>query len=111
MSITIESTATQECITMTGELTIFTVSELWQSLQQPLSSGKEVQIDLLGVSEFDTAGIQLLMVAKQLVQKSSGSLCFLNHSQTVIDGLQLFDLAGYFGDPLVLKSAQRGVQP
>lgn len=110
MSITVETRGTQQCITLTGELTIFTASELWQSLQQTLSNTQGVEIDLLGVSDIDTAGIQLLMMTSKAEQNKDGQVRFLNHSQAVVDGLDLFDLAAHFGVPVEKKADNVGVE-
>jgi anti-anti-sigma factor len=104
MSITVESHEAMESIRLAGELTIFNVSEMWRSMLQLLNGTEEIEIDLHGVSEIDTAGIQLLMLLKMAVEKRGRSARFVNHSKEVLDGIELFDLASYFGDPLVLKS-------
>ena len=111
MSIKVKTNGTQQCITLTGELTIFSVSELWQSLQLTLSNAQGVEIDLLGVSDIDTAGIQLLMMTTKLGQDRDTPVRFLNHSQAVIDGLDLFDLVSYFGVPVEDKPDNSRVQP
>jgi anti-anti-sigma factor len=100
MSITVKTNGTQQCITLSGELTIFTASELWQSLQLTLKNAEGVEIDLLGVSDMDTAGIQLLMMSSKSGQDKSSPVRFLNHSQAVLDGLDLFDLVAHFGVPV-----------
>jgi anti-anti-sigma factor len=111
MSITVETKGTQQYVTVVGELTVFTVSDLWQALWQVLKGAGEVEIDLGGVSDIDTAGIQLLMVVKMIVEENDQSVRFVNHSKVVVDGFECFDLAGYFGDPLVLQSEKTRVLP
>jgi anti-anti-sigma factor len=104
MSITIETHGTTECVTLAGELTIFTVSEMWLSMLQLVREAEDIEINLQGITEIDTAGIQLLMLLKMEVEQRGRSARFVNHSTEVLDGIELFDLASYFGDPLVLKS-------
>jgi anti-anti-sigma factor len=104
MSITVENHEAVECVRLAGELTIFTVSKMWQSMLQLLNGADEIEINLQGVSEIDTAGIQLLMLLKMAVEKRGRSARFINHSKEVLDGIELFDLASYFCDPLALKS-------
>jgi anti-anti-sigma regulatory factor len=65
---------------------------------------KEIEIDLQDVNEVDTAGIQLLMLVKMAVEKRGRSARFVKHSKEVVDVIEMFDLASYFGDPLVLNS-------
>jgi anti-anti-sigma factor len=104
MSITIESENGLSHVKLAGELTIFYADELWPQLWQGLQEAQEVEIDLNGVSEIDTAGIQLLMMAKKNEKSAGKTVRVLNHSQSVLEAFELYDLAGYFGDPLVLES-------
>ncbi|MGD9172473.1 MAG: STAS domain-containing protein [Candidatus Thiodiazotropha sp.] len=104
MSITIETNGATECVSLVGELTIFTVSEIWQSMWRLFEGTNEIEIDLQGVSEIDTSGIQLLALVKMAVEKRGRSARFVNHSKEVVDVIEMFDLASNFGDPLVLNS-------
>jgi anti-sigma B factor antagonist len=100
MSITVKTNGTQQCITLTGELKIFTESESWQSRQLTLRNAEGVEIDLLGVGDIDKAGIQLLLMTSKSEQDKSSPVRCLNHSQAVVDGLDLFDLVAHFGVPV-----------
>jgi anti-anti-sigma factor len=108
MSITVRKRGNKRTVKLSGDVTIFEISEMWQKLDPVLRETDEIDIDLGGVSDIDTAGLQLLMVAKKAEQESAKSVHLLNHSEAVIDALEVFDLAGYFGDPLVLESADKG---
>jgi anti-anti-sigma factor len=105
MSITVETESGLSRVNLTGELTIFYADELWARLWQGLQEAQEVEIDLSGVSEIDTAGIQLLMMAKKTEKNTNMTVRVVNHSQSVLEAFEIYDLAGYFGDPLVLESA------
>jgi len=48
-----------------GEMTIYTAAEQKDHLLAYLNSGPELEINLSQVSELDTAGTQLLILAKQ----------------------------------------------
>ena len=84
-----------------GELTIFRAAELKQVL---LADPPPLEIDLSGVTEIDTAGVQLLMLAKKTAQAAGRELRLVAHSPAVIDVFELLNVAAYFGDPLVMAS-------
>jgi ABC-type transporter Mla MlaB component len=48
-----------------GTLTIDTVTEHWAALHACIGQGQPVRADLAGITRVDTAGIQLLLVARR----------------------------------------------
>ena len=88
-----------------GDMTIYRATELKDTLLQAVAAQPVVEVDLSAVSEFDSAGLQLLMLAKRVAQAAQRELRLVNHSPAVVDVLQLFDLAAFFGDPLVAPPA------
>ena len=48
-----------------GPLTIYAVSEAKDKLLKPLAKCEQMELDLSGVTEFDTAGFQLLILLKR----------------------------------------------
>lgn len=88
-----------------GELTIYRAAELKTELLAALAEHKRLAIDLSQVSEFDTAGVQVLMLAKQAARAAEGELHLQAHSPAVLDVIQLLDLAAFFGDPLLVPAA------
>lgn len=86
-----------------GELTIFRAAELKPAL---LAEPMPLEIDLSGVTELDSAGVQLLMLAKRAAQSHQRELHLVAHSPAVIEVFELLNLAAYFGNPLVM--ARRG---
>ena len=86
-----------------GEMTIYTATELKSELAPHLSKG-QIEIDLSGVSEMDTAGLQLLILAKREATKHERILRLVGHSQAVLEVLDICNMAAYFGDPLIISS-------
>ncbi len=82
-----------------GELTIFRAMELKPAL---LTQAQHLEIDLSGVTELDTAGVQLLMLAKKTALAEQRELRLVGHSPAVIEVFELLNVAAYFGDPLVM---------
>lgn len=87
-----------------GEMTIYRAAELKQSLIDHILQNQEIEIDLSQVSEIDSAGLQLLVLAKLEASVRNKQLRFENHSPAVMEILDLSDLAGFFGDPVVITS-------
>jgi anti-anti-sigma regulatory factor len=57
------------------------------------------------VTEFDTAGLQVLMAAKN-ARLGGHSLRLSGHSPAVLALIELYDLADWLGDPLAGAPAQ-----
>ncbi len=87
-----------------GEMTIYRSAELKEALLAPLASANALEVDLSGVTEIDTAGVQLLMLAKIVALARDSALRLVAHSPAVLDVLELLSLTGYFGDQIVLSS-------
>jgi len=86
-----------------GDMTIYRAHELMQQLLEAFGRSANVEIDLSGVTELDTAGLQLLMLAKKVAQANSTELHLTRHSPAVLDVFELLDLAPFFGDQLVIQ--------
>lgn len=86
-----------------GEMTIYNAAALKQQLDSLLAESVQLEIDLSQVSEIDTAGLQLLILAKKECTERSGQLRLVGHSQPVLDVLDLCNMANFFGDPVVLS--------
>jgi anti-sigma B factor antagonist len=87
-----------------GELTIFRAMELKPLLlAEPLPE----EIDLAGVSEIDTAGVQLLMLVKRAALAQQRVLRLVGHSPAVMEVFEMLNVAAFFGDPLVMASSEK----
>ena len=84
-----------------GELTIFRAMELKPLL---LATPPVDVVDLSGVTDLDTAGVQLLMLAKKTAQAEQRELVLTGHSPAVLEVFELLNVAAYFGDHLVMDS-------
>ncbi len=87
-----------------GEFTIYRAAELKPVLLQAVAASPVLEVDLSAVAEFDTAGVQLLLLAKRAATAQGHELRLVRHSAPVIDVVQLLDLAAHFGDPLVVAA-------
>lgn len=90
--------------TFSGNLTIYEVGEYQQQLNSLPQLEGAWRVDLGGVTEIDTAGLQLLMALRQQLGEQ---LTMVSHSSAVIELLDLYRLAPFFGDAIVLAGAGR----
>ena len=93
--------STPNVLRLEGELTIFRAMELKPML---LASPPVDEIDLSGVTELDTAGVQLLMLAKKTALAQQRNVKLVAHSPAVLEVFELLNVAAYFGDHLVMDS-------
>jgi anti-anti-sigma factor len=94
-----------------GELTIYVAAELKPRLAQLLdqiaqSPRKQGEVDLSQVSEIDSAGLQLLLLARREATRRGVGLALCGHSPAVIDCFDLCDVGAAFGDPIVIAAQQ-----
>lgn len=94
-------------IALEGELTIYTVAEQQAKLLDAIATRMDIDVDLSAVSEIDSAGLQLMVAAKRHAIAQGKHLRFTKHSDPVLGTLDLCDLVGYFGDPVVVFSSAR----
>ncbi len=85
-----------------GDLTIYTAAERKPELLAFIKSGKEFEINLAGITDLDTAGLQLLILLKREASQHGKKLSFAMHSKIVLEVLELTNLIGPFGDQVVL---------
>ncbi|MGA7802577.1 MAG: STAS domain-containing protein [Gammaproteobacteria bacterium] len=91
---------------ISGELCVFHAADLKAQLLDILHASNECVIDLREVSEVDTAGLQLLLMAKREAAGIGCPLSFVNHSEPVLDAINLTNLAWDLGDPMVIPASQ-----
>ena len=61
-----------------------------------------MEIDLAGVSEIDSAGLQLLVMAKNEARARGKTLGISRHSPAVLEVLDTCNLEGFFGDAVLI---------
>lgn len=89
---------------LSGELTIYGAADLKGRLLEALAAAAELEVNLSRVTEIDTAAVQLLMLAKREARAAGKDLRLTAHSAASTEALDLLQLGGYFGDPVVLTA-------
>ncbi|MGQ5522708.1 STAS domain-containing protein [Chitinimonas sp. PSY-7] len=94
-------------LNLEGDFTIYEARQNKDHLLAALNEANGLDIDLSGVSELDTAGIQILLLLKREAARQDKPLVFHGHSKAVLAVLDLYNMGGVFGDPVVLSGEGR----
>lgn len=92
MSTLLNFNAETGCLSLQGELTIYEANNASENLCRAYESGALRQVDLAGVTELDTAGLQILLLARSLRAPSDEPVTLVNHSDAVMDVMELTGL-------------------
>jgi anti-anti-sigma factor len=91
-------------ISLDGELTIYRAADVKVIVLEALRKTRVLEIDLSGVIELDTAGLQVLMLAKQTAAADQRELRLLRHSPAVLEIFEMLDLVAFFGDAVLIHA-------
>jgi len=91
-------------VTIEDEMTIYTSLEQKTNLSEYLKPDIHLQINLSQVSDIDSAGLQILLFLKQESITLNFKFSLVEHSQAVVEVLELLNLGGHFGDPIVISA-------
>jgi len=89
-----------------GNLTIYEAPALKDQLLAALAGCQALELDLARVAELDTAGLQLLVLAKREAARQGKTLSLVAHSEAVRDVLDFLNMVDFFGDPLLIPAGQ-----
>src|SRR5262245_57817726 len=82
--------STTGALRVQGEMTIYRASEVAQTLFAAVRAhDADVSLDLSEVSEFDTAGLQLVLMARRLAEANGRRLEVVQPSECVAEVLNL----------------------
>jgi anti-sigma B factor antagonist len=108
MAINFENAPGGRCkAVVRGNMTIYEAAADKTALLGALADAAELEIDMSSVAEMDTAGLQLLILVKRESLKARKPLRLTGHSEASLDVLDRYNLAGYFGDPVVISPRKR----
>jgi len=98
--------STSPAFAIGGEFNIFTAEDTKKRLLHAIrqAATPEIEVDLSDVTEIDTAGLQLMVMAKREAAEHGKSVRFVGHSAPVLDLIDLCGLSGFFGDPILISS-------
>lgn len=87
-------TAERSVLHLTGDMNFRHAAEQQQRLAQALAEHSNLDVDLSGVRDFDTAGLQLLLAARKQTASVGQELRFVAHSASVQGVLEFLRLDG-----------------
>ena len=94
-------------LTISQELTIYHAMDLKEQFIEALAEADALELDLSQVAEIDTAGLQLLRLAKREAGRQSKQLTIVAHSPAVRQTLDFCNLASFFGDPVIITAHEQ----
>ena len=92
----------EPALSLLGELNIYAVLEAREQLTHALQDLPALQLNLSGIEELDTSGVQLLVWLKAEATRLGKPLTLVAHSPAVVEVFDLLQVAGLFGDPILL---------
>ena len=87
------------------DMTIYSAAQIKKDMISAMDNCNEIEMNLAHVSEIDGAGLQLLALAKREAADRNIPVRFVSHSKAILEMLDLCNLAGVFGDPVVISPA------
>ncbi len=108
MEINVQNNNGRCAMALGGELTIYAAAELKDGLVGAIGECAEMEINLSAVSDIDTAGLQVLVLAKRHAAATNKALHLVGHSRPVMELLELYNMAALFGDPVLIPAQEPG---
>lgn len=107
MTVTLTQRASSPChFAIEGEMTIYNALQLKDVLLTTMDQCTGLDLDLASVIEIDSSGLQLLVMLKNAARAQGKSLVISSHSPAVLEVLDLCNLEGFFGDPVLVRSRE-----
>jgi anti-anti-sigma factor len=94
-------------VAISGAMTIYGAAAARDTLLDALDGAAELEVDLSGVAEMDTAGVQLLALLKREAASSGKRVALTGHSPAVREVLDCYRLAAYFGDAVAISEGKQ----
>ena len=91
-------------LVMEQDMTIYHALEMKETLLAALQDCGELELDLSGVGDIDTSGMQLLIMVKREATRQHKLLRLVAHSNAVRELMDFYNMAPFFGDPLYIPA-------
>ena len=83
-------------ITIDKDMTIYTAAELKEELFGQFDNLPAVDLDLSNVGEMDTAGLQILLASKKMLEENGKTFNISDKSTAVEEVFAIYGLGNYF---------------
>ena len=97
MEIRVQDKGGFSSVAIEGEMNIYHAMELKSVVMKALDEAEAVELDLSGVSEFDSSGLQIVLLACREAEKNNRKLSVKASSAPVDSVIELFCLGGLLG--------------
>lgn len=91
-----------------SEMTIYNAMDNKSRLMELMAQSDQLEIDLSKIRQIDSSGLQLLIMAKLEAEANQKTISLTGHSDSVVEVIDLCNLSGFFGDPVVMSSRDVG---
>lgn len=91
-------------LAISEEMTVYFAAQRKEQLLDALDAMQQLDLDLTAVARIDTAGLQLLLLTKRESIRQEKRLSISGHSPVVQQILDFCNLAGVFGDPMLIPA-------
>jgi anti-sigma B factor antagonist len=86
-------------LALEGDLTIYDAARVKDELLAHVHANAKLVVDLSGVTELDSSGVQLLLLVQREAGDANKPLQWANHSAAVSQVLTLLNLGSTLGEP------------
>ena len=110
MSIEVEAKDGNCNVLIADNMTIYEAVDQKKQLLKALKKVKkkeQMEINLSDVNEMDTAGLQVLLLIKKTAEQEKKVVLLVAHSPASLDVIDRYNLAAYFGDPVIFSSNKK----
>ena len=90
-----------------GDMSIYNALEVKEQLINAVRNTNTLELDLSHVGEMDTAGFQLLVLAKKECERLEKTLKITAHSDPVRELIDFYNMGAFFGDPVVILAQNK----
>jgi anti-anti-sigma factor len=98
MKISIDTSTIPCRVILAGEMTVYAAANIMNKLIAAIDSAENVEIDLSQISEIDTTGAQLLILAKRHAERTDKQLQLVSYSPSVRELIDVYRLGAFFGE-------------
>ena len=88
-------------VAIAGAMTIYDAAAAKDTLLDALKGATQIEVDLSGVDEMDTAGAQLLVLLKREAASTGKGVALCGHSPAVLEVFDCYRLAAHFGEAML----------
>lgn len=74
----------------TGAWTVYEAAATWETLKTHAETSGQLELDLGAITDIDTTGVQLLIMARRLCRQRGGELRLLGCSEPVRQAMRLY---------------------